>query len=233
MTTAEPDAPHADPYVCEHCDESVPHTHVDEKPLVEGYRRSLRGSVMGVAAVTVAIAIAVLVGGLDSALAIPLGAVAWTVCSALGLLVLSLARTRRSTPAAVVAGALASAAAAPLLALLVGAVAGGGAGWRGAAGALGWLAVSGTISGIRAGKLGRILTAHTREGEAARSAVLRTSGRPSPYAEAAWLIATAAVFGVCVAATALMPVLVIVLVPLNVALAVLSRRWQARAVSQT
>lgn len=131
------------------------------------------------------------------------------------------------TPA-VIAGALATAAIAPVLAMLVAAAADGGAAWRGAAGALGWLAVSGTISGIRAGKLGSVLLAHSREGEAARSAVVRTGGRPSPYAEAAWLVATAAVFGVSVAAVAVLPVLVIVLVPLNVALAVLSRRWQSR-----
>lgn len=226
MTAA--DTP-AEPYVCEHCDDSVPHEHVDEKPLVEGYRTALRRSVLGVAAVGLALAVAVLLGGRAAALAIPLGAVAWVVASAVGLLVLSLVRTRRSTPAAVIAGAVATSAAAPLLALLVASAADGGIGWRAAAATLGWLAVSGTVSGVRAGQLGTLLTAHTREGEAARSGVIRTGGRPSPTIEAAWLVATAVVFGLCVAATAALSVLVVVLVPLNVAVAVLSRRLHTRA----
>jgi hypothetical protein len=226
MSTAETPA---EPYVCDHCDDSVPHRHVDEKPLVEGYRTALRRSVLGVAAVGLLLAVAVVLGGRAAALAIPLGAAAWTVSSAVGLLVLSLVQTRRPTPAAVIAGAVATAAAAPLLALLVAAASDGAIGWRALAGTLGWLAVSGTVSGIRAGQLGALLTSHTREGEAARSGVVRTDGRPSPYIEAAWLVATAVVFGLCVAATAALPVLVVVLVPLNVALAVLSRRLQTHA----
>jgi len=219
----------AEPYVCDHCDDSVPHQHVDEVPLVERYRTALRRSVLGVAAVGLLLAVAVVLGGREAALAIPLGAVAWTVSSALGLLVLALVRTRRSTPAAVIAGAVATAAAAPLLALLVAAATDGAVGWRAVAGTLGWLAVSGTVSGVRASQLGTLLTAHTREGEAARSGVIRTGGRPSPYIEAVWLVATAVVFGLCVAATAVLPVLVVVLVPLNVAVAVLSRRLQTRS----
>jgi hypothetical protein len=229
MTTDSPADPQTAATTCEHCDDSVPHEHVDEQPLVEGYRAALRRGVAAVAAVGATLAVAVLIGGREAALAIPLGAVAWTVCSALGLLALSVVRSRRSTPVAVIAGAVTTAALTPLLALLVAVAAGGDVGWRAAAGALGWLAVSGTVSGIRAGALRTLLAAHTREGEAARSGVVRTAGRPSPLAEAGWLVATGAVFGLCVLAAAVLPVVVVVLIPLNAALAVLSRRSAARA----
>lgn len=231
MTTdspAAPGAPTPPAASCEHCDDSVPHEHVDEQPLVEGYRGALRRSVTGVAVLGAALAVAVVLGGLDVALAIPLGAMAWTVSSALGVLTLSVVRTSRSTPVGVVAGAVTTAAVTPLLALLVAVAAGGDPGWRAAAAVLGWLAVSGTVAGIRAERLRGLLVAHTRDGEAARSGVVRTGGRPSPWVEAGWLVLTAAVLGLCVLAAAVLPVVVVVLVPLNAALAVLSRRWAAR-----
>lgn len=232
MTTDSPAAPGAPtPQVasCEHCDDSVPHEHVDEQPLVERYRTALLRGVAGVAVAGAALAVAVVLGGLDAAFAIPLGAMAWTVASALGVLTLSLVRTRRSTPVAVIVGAVTTAGVTPLLALLVAVAVDGSAGWRAAAAALGWLAVSGTVSGIRAGRLRELLAGHTRDGEAARSGVVRTGGRPSPLVEAGWLVLTAGVLGLCVLAASVLPVVVVVLVPLNAALAVLSRRSAARA----
>ncbi len=220
-----------DTYVCEHCDDSVPHQHVDEKPLVERYRRELLVGVLLTAAVAV-VGLGVMVLGLESWVGLPLGALAWAIGTAVGLLVLAVARTRTSTPVAVVLGAVASAAVSPVLALLVAVVVPGSAGWVALAGGSGWLVLSALIAGIRAGTLRDLLTQHTRDGEAARSGVVRSEGRPSPYVEAAWLVATAVVFGLCVLATAALPILVVLLVPLNVVIAVLSRRWQVRAAAQ-
>lgn len=232
MTTTEPDAPQADPYVCEHCDSSVPHTHVDEKPLVEGYRTQLLRGRIGSAAVVVLGLIVLAVTARNSAFGLLLGILAWVVATGLGLAGWLLLRRSTGEKVAVLIGAMITAGAAPLLALAPTAWVDGPVWARALAAALGWLAVSVGTSGARASKLRSLLAEHSRDGEAARSAVVRTGGRPSPYVETAWLVATGALFGLYVAAAAVLPVLVVVLVPLNVALAVLSRRWQARAASQ-
>lgn len=218
----------AEPYVCEHCDDSVPHQHVDEKPLVEAYRRDLLGSRLAATGVA-AIGLAVLaVVALDSAIGLPLGMAAWLVATGAGLLAWLIVRARSRDAVAVIAGAITTAALSPLLALGVAALTPGPAWARGLAAGLGWLALAVGTDGARTRRLRTILTEHTREGEAARSGVVRSNGRPSPYLESGWLVLTAAVLGMCVAAAAVLPVVVAVLVPLNVALAVLSRRWQAR-----
>lgn len=226
MTTADPGA---DPYVCEHCDDSMPHKHVDERPLVERYRRELLRSglaVAGVCAVWLALALAL---DWSAVLGLGLGMAAWALASGIGLVVFARMRGERSAAHAVIGGAIATAAISPILALLVAALAPGTPMTRGVTAGLGWLVISALVSGIRAGRLRDQLVAHTRDGEAARSAVVRTAGRPSPYIEAAWLVLTAVVFAVCVTATALMPIVTGVLVPLNAAIAVLSRRVMTQA----
>lgn len=219
----------AEPYYCEHCDDSVPHTHVDEQPLVERYRRDLMRAVLAVAAVGVIGLAVVLVLAMDAAFGLVLGLAAWAVATIVGLIVFLALRRARTTPVAVIGGAIATAAVSPILALVVAYLAPGTIGARALAAGLGWLAVSALVTAVRTGRLRDQLVAHTRDGEAARSAIVRTGGRPSPYIEAGWLVLTALVFGLCVAATALMPVLTGVLVPLNAALAVLTRRLQAGA----
>lgn len=214
---------------CEHCDDSAPHSHADEGALVEGYRASLRLARTTTAVVALLGLAAVAVVALGSALGVLLGALAWVVATGLGVLTWVLLRRRTSEKAAVLVGAVVSAAAAPLLALAVAALVPGPGLARGLAAAFGWMAVSAGTSGHRAGTLRALLVTDSRAGEAARSAVVRTNGRPSPVAEALWLVVTALVLGCFVAAAAALPALVAVLVPLNVALAMLTRRWQARA----
>lgn len=225
-----PTAPEQDQtHGCEHCDDSTPHSHVDEGALVEDYRAALRRARTTTAVVTLLGLAVVAVVALDSALGVLLGALAWVLATGAGVLVWVLLRRRTTEKVAVLVGAVVSAASAPLLALAVAALV-PGPGWaRGLAAAFGWMAVSAGTSGHRAGVLRALLVQDSRAGEAARSAVVRTNGRPSPVAEAVWLVVTALVLGGFVAAAAGLPVLVAVLVPLNVALAMLTRRWQARA----
>lgn len=219
----------ADPYVCEHCDDSVPHQHVDEQPLVEGYRQDLLRAGLAVAGLGVVWVAAGVLLARDSAFGLMLGGLAWAVATAIGLVAFLVMGGRRSAATAVIAGAIGTAAISPILALLVGFLTPGPIWARALTGGLGWLALSSLTTGVRTGRLRDQLTAHTRDGEAARSAVVRTGGRPSPYIEAGWLVATAIVFGLCIAATAALPLVTGVLVPLNAAFAVLSRRLQARA----
>lgn len=220
------------PYVCEHCDDSVPHSHVDEKPLVDAYRRELLGALVAVAALAVLWLAATLLLAREAAFATVLGAASWVLATALGLVAFALTRRSRPGAAAVIVGAVTTAAVTPLLALLVALLTPGGVAARAVAAGLGWLVASAVVTGVRTVRLREVLVADTREGEAARSGVVRTAGRPSPYVEAGWLVLTAGVTALCVAATALMPVVVVVLVPLNAALAVLTRRQQARAAAR-
>ncbi|GAB2620250.1 hypothetical protein GCM10027067_35220 [Pseudactinotalea suaedae] len=219
----------ADPYVCEHCDDSVPHQHVDERPLVESYRRDLLRAVLAACAVSVVWLALGLTTAWGSVLGVILGMAAWAVATAVGVLFFLLTRRGKPAATAVIGGAIATAAVSPILALLVAFLTPGPIAARAVVAGLGWLVLSTLVTAVRAGRLRAQLVAHTRDGEAARSAVVRTGGRPSPYVEAGWLVGTAVVFGLCVAATAALPVVTGVLVPLNAALAVLSRRLQARA----
>ncbi|WP_420114125.1 hypothetical protein [Pseudactinotalea sp.] len=235
MSTADENAA-TEPYVCEHCDDSVPHQHVDEQPLVEAYRRDLLRSTLAVCGVGVA-ALAVVSLLTWRTWGAPTagfhGAAAWLVATGIGLVVFLVMRRSATATTGVIGGAIATAAVSPILALLVAWLVPGPIGLRGLTAALGWLVPSLLVTSVRSGRLRDTLKAHTRAGEAARSAVVRTGGRPSPYVEAAWLVATAVVFGLCVALTAIMPIATGVLVPLNAALAMLSRRLQARAAGNT
>lgn len=232
MSTADENAA-TEPYVCEHCDDSVPHQHVDEQPLVEAYRRALlRAGLLAAGAALIWLAAAIILAW-DSSYGLLLGSLAWAVATAIGLVVFLVVQRSAGGATAVIAGAIGTAAITPILALVVAFLVPGPMWARGLTSGLGWLVLSLLVTGIRTGRLRDTLTAHTRPGEAARSAVVRTGGRPSPYVESAWLVATAVVFGLCVVATALMPILTGVLVPLNAALAMASRRMQARASAPT
>lgn len=223
----------AEPYVCEHCDDSVPHQHVDEQPLVEAYRRDLLRAGLLTCAVALVWLAAGLIAAFDSSYGLMLGGLGWAVATVIGLLVFLVVQRRAGGATAVIAGAIGTAAISPILALVVAFLVPGPIWARALTAGLGWLVLSFVVTGIRTGRLRDTLKAHTRAGEAARSAVVRTGGRPSPYVEAAWLVATAVVFGLCVALTAIMPIATGVLVPLNAALAMLSRRMQAQATSPT
>lgn len=228
MTTADPGA---DPYVCEHCDDSVPHKHVDEKPLVERYRRQLLvAAVLGLAAAPVAVVLFVSLVGFATVIAVA----AWALCTVVGVVTAAVVGRRAGMRTGVLTGALVSAGLTPLTAF--GVVALGAASTAGpdpwpsaVAGTSGWLAGAGAALAIRGLGLRTLLVAHTREGEAARSAVVRTDGTPTPVVELGWAALTALWFGVCAAMLALLPILVVVLVPLSVALAAVTRRAQLQA----
>lgn len=230
-TATEPPVP-TEPYVCEHCDDSVPHQHVDEQPLVEAYRRDLLRAALAACSLTLAglaVTIALTWPTTGTPTAFFHGMAAWALATGVGLVVFLAAARSTTSAAAVIAGAIATAAVSPILALLVAYLVPGPIWVRGLTAGMGWLTLSLVVSGFRTGKLRNQLIAYTRDGEAARSAVVRTGGRPSPYVEAGWLVSTAVVFALCVVATAAMPIVTGVLVPLNAALAVLTRRLQARA----
>lgn len=217
---------------CAHCDDSTPHSHVDERPLVVGYREALLRAIVGSIGLTLlGVAIAVPQIGRTGGGYVA-GMLAWLVATGVGLLVVALVRQQRTVGAAIIAGAVATAAVSPLLALITAQLLTGGRAWFALAAAVGWLAASTLVAGIRAGNLRQLLAADTREGEAARGAIGRTQGRPSPYVESAWAVLTAVVFGLCVLATSVLPWVVVVLVPLNVVLAMLSRRSQQRQAQQ-
>ena len=72
----------AEPYVCEHCDDSVPHQHVDEQPLVEVYRRDLLRSVLAVCGLAVVWLAAAVLLARGSTFGLLLGALAWAVATA-------------------------------------------------------------------------------------------------------------------------------------------------------
>src|SRR5699024_416685 len=166
---------------CDHCDSTEDHTHIDERAKVLAFRSAMRGADIGRALVAVAL---LLVAVTFSGLGLLAGAAAWLLVTAIGMVALSAANRVRPAAQAVLLGALVSAAAMPLLALAISQTV--GTGWQVAvAAAAGWLALSGGTEILRNRGLAGTLVAHTREGEAARSAV--AAGAPSsPWIEWAW-----------------------------------------------
>ncbi|MFV0251807.1 MAG: hypothetical protein ACK5H2_00530 [Beutenbergiaceae bacterium] len=217
---------------CEHCDDSTPHSHVDEGPLISGYRRSARIASLAALVLAVLATLVSMIWDRSAALTALAGLVSWFVAIVIGLLVFGWLQRSRTTAVAVIAGAIANGAVTPLLAWAVGSLSSMPVPMTAIAAASGWLLLGAVANAHQAVRLAAVLHAPTRDGEAARDAVVRTRGKPNPWIESAWLIATAVLFGAYAAATMTMPALVAVLVPLNVALAMLTRRWQARAAHQ-
>lgn len=205
---------------CAHCDSGEDHSHADEHDAVTAYRAALRGadSVRAVLAIGL-----LLLAVTASATGLLTGAGSWLVATIVGILALVLARLRIHTPRAVVLGSLISAAAMPLLALATSTIAGDG--WAiGLAAGSGWIVLASCAELRRDRTLASTLIAHTRDGEAARQAV--TFAAPtSPWVELTWSVLTGVLFGVWVWATGAVPLIVLTLVPLQVALAALSRRF--------
>ncbi|QGH70098.1 hypothetical protein [Pseudactinotalea sp. HY158] len=219
-SAAEPGAP---AHTCEHCDSTEDHSHVDERSAVLAYRSAMRATdVLRALIATALLVVAVMLssGGLLA------GAGAWLLATAVGMGVLSIATRTRPIGQSVLLGALVSAAAVPLLALAVSQLV--GPGWRiGLAAGAGWLVLAGGTEILRNRGLATTLVAHTREGEAARAAV--AAGAPtSPWVDWSWSLLTGALFGVWVWLTGELAIAVVTLVPLQVALAALSRRLTHR-----
>ncbi|MFV0426403.1 MAG: hypothetical protein ACK5KU_05120 [Beutenbergiaceae bacterium] len=212
---------------CEHCDDSTPHSHIDEGPLIEAYRRSWKWSSVTVLVLTILAMGALLVWHSHTTWPLFLGLLSWGVAIVVGLAAVGLVRRHRKPATAIVAGAMANAAITVLLAWLVAALSPATLPVTALAlaGSVGWLLLGGIGAIHQAFRLASILHEPTRAGEAARDAVVRSRGKPSPLVECGWLVATALIFGGYVAALAMMPALIVALVPFNVALAILTRRW--------
>lgn len=204
---------------CAHCDSAEDHHAVDVKGIVDSFRSTLRGAAIA----RIAIAAVALVAGLIWApVVVAAGAAAWFIATLAGLGVVTATRGKYGTGNALVLGTVASAAIMPITAWLTSMWAGGS--WSVAvAGAAGWFFAVMIVESLRDRKLSALLIADTRDGEAAREGVL--FGNPiSPWVGLGWSVSTALFFGLWIWVTGLLPLAVIPLIPLQVALAILSRK---------
>ncbi|MFD1504549.1 hypothetical protein FE374_05745 [Georgenia yuyongxinii] len=224
-TTAPSPAPAS--YRCEHCDDSVPHEHLDVAAIVGAARRSaLVRAVTMIATAVVVIAVAMVVavgaagtGAAVSALTITM--VGWAVATAIGVAVVGAVRGRSSSGALIV-GALTTAALAPVVALAVAVLA--RAGWAGAlvAGG-GWLLCGAVATLARARTLRALLLTEGDAGERARAGAVAKRAQAGRADVVRWL-SQGVLVGVSAWLLTLLPVLVVVLVPLAVVLAVAAAR---------
>jgi len=220
--TTDPAEPAAHAYRCEHCDDSVPHEHLDVKALVDSSRTRARARanrmalLAGLALVATAVLGSVVDGAGHSLVAVGLTALGWVVVTALALVVAGAARRRTSVGRAVVAAALVSAALTPLALLAVALLAGG---WTGAlvAGAT-WLAAGAAAALVRARTWRALLLTPGEAGEHARARAVAERGADRPGEQRRWLVQGLLVAAAVVLLTAV-PAAVVVLVPLAVVLA--------------
>lgn len=228
-TTTRP-APDPAPYRCEHCDDSVPHEHLDVRAVIEDARdaarsRALRRLVVAGVVLVAALVLAVVVAGVAAALgSAALTAAGWVVVTVTALGVVGAARARTSDARALVTGALVSAALVPLVALAVAALVGG---WPAAvvAGAT-WLACGAVAEGVKARTWRALLLTEGDDGERARARAVAQRGR-APQGAGRWLVQAAAV-GLATWLLTVVPAVVLVLVPLSVALTALAGTRSAR-----
>jgi len=203
---------------CEHCDESIPHEHLDVRAIIENSRDGARrrAVVMGVAGgatLVAATAAAVALEGVSVAFA-ALGttALGWLLVTGVALIV----TTRTGRTRGLVAGALTAAGLTPLVPLAVVLVADG---W-GAVAVTGatWLAAGAAASAVQARTWRALLLTPGEAGEQARARAVARRGQTNHTELTRWLVQA----GLVAAATALLavlPVAIVVLVPLAVLLA--------------
>lgn len=225
MSTANPSpAPAA---ACEHCDDSVPHTHLDVRAVVDGERARARR----IAALELALAAALLTGATVAAVltdepgalwAAVVVAVGWVVVTAVGVGVTGALRDRSSDVGALLGGSLTAAAGVPLVALAVALVAPAGVLAAVTAGAA-WLACTAVAELVRARAWRRLLLEPGPAGERARGRAVAGDAPGTARTVLRWT-PPGVLVGVCVWLLGLVPAVVVVLVPLSVALAVLRAR---------
>ncbi|GAA1622583.1 hypothetical protein [Georgenia ruanii] len=215
-------------YRCEHCDDSVPHEHLDVTAIVTAAGRAAvvhAGWMLALALVLAVAAVAVAVA--DAGLGAALGAlvpvvVGWLVVTAAGLGVVGAVRARSSDARALVAGGLTGAALTPLAALAVALLA--GPGWPAAlvAGG-GWLLCGAVAALVRARAVRLLLVAPGAAGERERVRAIASRGRDDWGQQARWLLQGVAL-AVATWLLGLVPAAVAVLVPLSVVAAVAAAR---------
>lgn len=230
-TTTRPASDPA-PYRCEHCDDSVPHEHLDVRAVIEDARDTARSRALRrLVGAGIVLAAALVVTLVAAGVAVTLGALAltaagWVVVTVAALGVVGAARARTSDARALVTGALVSAALVPLVALAVATLVGG----RPAAVVVGatWLACGAIAEGGKARTWRALLLTEGDDGERARARAVAQRGR-APQGAGRWLVRGVAV-GLAVWLLAAVPAVVLVLVPLSVALTALAGARSARRV---
>lgn len=220
VTDKATDTDHAAPgHSCAHCSSDDGHHALDEKGIVDSFRATLRTT----AIVRSIVALSVTV---SAALWAPLGIVAgisgWVVATIVGIGVVSITKPRYGTNNALVLGTVGSAAALPLLSWATATWVGDSLAVALAAGC-GWLFITAVVEFLRDRNLLTILVADTREGEAARQGVM-FHNPTSPWVSLFWSAFTAAIFGVWVWVIGLFPLAVFPLIPLQVVLALVSKK---------
>ncbi len=244
MTDSDSATAPGETYVCPHCEATHEHEHVDERAVVDGYRRTLaRASAARMAVILVTLT-AVLLGSLGLLALAGLGLLSWAVVTGAGwgAAVVDLARRphsgtrmgtaqrdeRRFVLVSVLTGAALTPLAALGLALTAGAVVEAHPLTVAGAAAAGWFAGSATAETISNLRLRALLVADTRAGEVAREAAVRLRKHTHEWRGLGTAAATAIVVGIELLVCLWLPILVIVLIPLHVAVAALVGRAQQR-----
>ncbi len=204
---------------CAHCDSPEDHHALDEKGIVDSYRRAMTttGIVRGL--IAVALAISAL---LWAPLAIVAGILSWIIATAVGLGAVSASASKYGTANSVIIGTVASAAVLPVTAWASATWVGASPAFAIAAGS-GWFLANALVEFLRDRKLSGLLIADSRDGEAARQGVL-FANPGSPWAGLGWSLFSAALFGLWVWLLGLLPLALFPLIPLQVVLALFSRK---------
>lgn len=217
---------------CAHCDNSVPHEHVDVRAAVGASRSALasrtrRDAILTGVLAALLLAVAILAGASaqGALLALLLGGAGWLLATALGVL-LAARGAGAGRAGAVVFAAVLVAALVPLTGYLAAWAAGHAAGAL--AGAAGWLLGAGTAQVVRTRTMRRLLLTPGAEGEPMRQAA--TLRRLPDGVELGWLThpAGVAAWGLL---GALLPITLVLTTALHIALtlaaAVRARRGDA------
>ncbi|MHB1064229.1 MAG: hypothetical protein ACYC1Z_07065 [Georgenia sp.] len=219
------------PSRCEHCDDSVPHEHLDVKVVIEESRtrardRAVRQLALAAAFLIVAAVVAAVAAGIGATLgAAALAAAGWVVANAVALGVVGVLRARTSDGRALVSAALTAAGLMPLVALLVAALVGG---WpAGLVAAATWLLCGAVAEGLRARTWRALLLAPGDAGERARARAVGERANVRTAGAGHWLVPGVAV-GLATWLLTPLPVAVLVLVPLSIALTALAASRTAR-----
>lgn len=213
-------------HACPHCESTDAHVHLDSAEHARARRSRLLGLIgirlgMLLAAVVVLAVLASstwLLGGLG------LGLVAWAVVTGAGVLAGSLGAARTSRLRALMIGAMSAAALTPVAAVILAVVRGAVDPWFAGAVAAGFFAGAAGAEVFRMWRLRALFAQDTRAGEVARDAAARTRDRDDDAGDLAWTTAQSVLVGVWVLLCSLVPALVAVLIPLQVAIAAVIRR---------
>lgn len=220
MTNEATETDHTTPgHSCAHCAGDEDHHALDEKGIVDGFRNTLRtaGVVRSILALSLIASAA-----MWAPVAIGAGVLAWIVATGVGIAAMALTKPRFGTGNAVILGTAGSAAVLPVLAWACATWIGASPAAAMAAGS-GWFLAVAIVEFVRDRKLSTILIADSRDGEAARQGVL-FNNPVSPWVGLAWALFTAAIFGAWVWVLGMFPLALLPAIPLQVVLALLSKR---------